>query len=83
MKTERRHYTTIPIPAQINNIEKQAQEDNMPLRITFNPVDVTKQHLWIAGVDEEREMEFSWHRKDVMWKGEMKELIKSTDDIST
>ena len=31
--------------------------------------------------DMRREMEFSLHRKDVMWKGEMKELIKSTDEM--
>ena len=54
----RQYCTTIPTTAHIINlIEKQAQEDNMPLGITFKPIDVTQPHLWLAGVDEEKESE--------------------------
>ena len=50
----RQYCTTIPTTANIINIiEQQAQEDNMPIGITFNPTD--EQHLWLAGVDEEDE----------------------------
>ena len=39
----RQYYTTIPTPANIINIiEKQAQEDNMPMGITFKPEDLQK-----------------------------------------
>ena len=50
-----RHCTSIPTPANvINEIEQQAKNDNMPLGITFKPIDLDSD-LWLAGVEEHDE----------------------------
>ena len=44
----------IPTPANIINIiEQQAQDNNMPIGITFKPIDKSYPHLRIAGVESD------------------------------
>ena len=50
----RQFCTSIPTPAYvINIIEQQAQEDNMPIDITFKPKDKSCTHLRLAGVESD------------------------------
>ena len=52
----RQFCASIPTPSNIINIiEQQAQEDNMPIGIAFKPIDTSYTHIWLAGVDSDKD----------------------------
>ena len=76
----RQYCTTIPTTAHIINIiEKQAQDNNMPLGITFKSRDVTQPHLWLAGADEEKESEVDEEKHD---EQNLDNLMEESMDIN-
>ena len=91
----RQNCTSIPTPAHIINIiEKQAQEDKLPMGITFKPIDPSNNDLWLAGVednldnehnsnDETNTNEISIHETNNMDINEVHEILNQPSDFHT
>ena len=73
----RRHCTSVPTPAHIiNKIEQQANNNNIPLGITFKPK-YLNDNLWLAGVeyDEDKILKIAEHENQDMDINDIQEMM--------